>query len=388
MASKLSTRGPVTSPASVLPANTPAVNQNSPWLFPGRRPSQPMNPGTLRDALRQPGVPAEKGRTSAIRQLVLQAPAPVIAQALGYHDKSTTRIATEAGAPLEERRTRRPHTLNGPPGLRARRKITPLGCLRPTVVTMLNRVAVLSDIHGVLPALKAVLAEPDVSTADHIVLTGDITAGPQPAQVLDLLTSLGDRVIWISGNADRELLEYRRGQRETIPDPIAPWAAEQLREDHLDLLGSLPRSLSLSVNGLGKVLFCHATPRDDEEVVLVDSRLDRWEEVFDGLDADIRTVVCGHTHMPFVRLAHGRLVINPGSIGMPYGRTGAHWALLGPGVELRTTHFDLQAAATQLGQESSYPEITEWADYFLHARATDADALTAFAPRDGRDHSP
>ncbi|MFD3808996.1 metallophosphoesterase family protein [Streptomyces sp. NPDC058619] len=253
---------------------------------------------------------------------------------------------------------------------------------------MLNRVAVLSDIHGVLPALEAVLGEPDVSTADHIVLTGDITAGPQPAQVLDLLTSLGDRVIWISGNADRELLEYRRGQRDTIPDTIAPWAAEQLREDHLDLLGSLPRSLSLSVDGLGKVLFCHATPRDDEEVVLVDSRLDRWKEVFDGLDTDIRTVVCGHTHMPFVRLAHGRLVINPGSIGMPYGRTGAHWALLGPGGELRTTHFDIQASATQLDQDSSYPDIAEWADYFLHARATDTDALTAFAPRDGRDHSP
>lgn len=54
--------------------------------------------------------------------------------------------------------------------------------------------------------------------------------------------------------------------------------------------------------------------------------------------------------MPFVRLAHGRLVINPGGIGMPYGRTGAHWALLSPGVELRTTHFDLQGAATQLAQ--------------------------------------
>ncbi|MBD0842954.1 MULTISPECIES: metallophosphoesterase family protein [unclassified Streptomyces] len=253
---------------------------------------------------------------------------------------------------------------------------------------MLNRVAVLSDIHGVLPAVEAVLAEPDVSAADRIVLTGDITAGPQPVEVLDLLTGLGDRVVWISGNADRELLEYRRGQRDTIPDPIAPWAAEQLREDHLDLLGSLPRSLSLSVDGLGKVLFCHATPRDDEEVVLVDSRLDRWEEVFGGLDAGIRTVVCGHTHMPFVRLAHGRLVINPGSVGMPYGRTGAHWALLGPGVELRTTHFDLRAAATRLSRDSSYPDIAAWADYFLHARATDADALTAFAPRDGRDHGP
>lgn len=82
-----------------LPASTPVINQNSPWLFPGRTASQPMNPGTLRDALRKLGVPAEKGRISAIRQLVLQAPAPVIAQALGYHDKSTTRIATDAGAP-------------------------------------------------------------------------------------------------------------------------------------------------------------------------------------------------------------------------------------------------------------------------------------------------
>ncbi|MEU9416070.1 metallophosphoesterase family protein [Streptomyces sp. NPDC048272] len=253
---------------------------------------------------------------------------------------------------------------------------------------MLNRVAVLSDIHGVLPALEAVLAEPDVSAADRIVLTGDITAGPQPTKVLDLLASLGDRIVWISGNADRELLEYRRGQRDSIPDPIAPWAAEQLREDHLDLLGQLPSSLSLPVRGLGKVLFCHATPRDDEEVVLVDSRLDRWREVFSELDSDVRTVVCGHTHMPFVRLAHGRLVINPGSIGMPYGRAGAHWALLGPGVELRSTSFDVEAAITQVTRDSTYPEIAEWADYFLHGRATDADALEAFAPRDGRSDAP
>ncbi|MEV7955334.1 metallophosphoesterase family protein [Streptomyces sp. NPDC058316] len=253
---------------------------------------------------------------------------------------------------------------------------------------MLNRVAVLSDIHGVLPALEAVLADPEVQAADRIVLTGDITAGPQPNQVLDRLIGLGDRVVWISGNADRELLEYRRGQRESIPDPIAPWAAEQLREDHLDLLGSLPRSLSLSVRGIGKVLFCHATPRDDEEVVLVDSRLDRWKEVFGGLDDDVRTVVCGHTHMPFVRLAHGRLVVNPGSVGMPYGRAGAHWAVLGPGVELRTTDFDVETASAQIGHDSGYPGISEWTDYFLHARATDEDALHAFAPRDGRDHAP
>ncbi|MFF9499592.1 metallophosphoesterase family protein [Streptomyces sp. NPDC014656] len=249
---------------------------------------------------------------------------------------------------------------------------------------MLSRVAVLSDIHGVLPALEAVLDEPEVRAADRIVLTGDIAAGPQPTQVLDLLTGLGERVVWISGNADRELLEHRRGRRDAVPDPIAPWAAERLRGDHLDLLARLPRSLVLTLRGMGKVLFCHATPRDDEEVVLVDSRLDRWQDVFGDLDADIRTVVLGHTHMPFVRLAHGRLVVNPGSVGMPYGRTGAHWALLGPGVELRTTNFDVEAAVARVTRDSDYPGITEWADYFLRARATDADALTAFGPRDGR----
>jgi predicted phosphodiesterase len=247
-----------------------------------------------------------------------------------------------------------------------------------------NRVAVLSDIHGVLPALEAVLAEPDLAAADRIVLTGDIAAGPQPAEVLDRLTALGDRVVWISGNADRELLQQRRGEPCTIPDPIAPWAAAQLTEEHLALFAALPASRTLPVRGLGQVLFCHATPRDDEEVVLVDSRLDRWSEVFEGLDPAVRTVVCGHTHMPFARLAHGRLVVNPGSVGMPYGRPGAHWALLGPGVELRTTAFDTEAAVAEVARDSGYPDAAAWADYFLNARASDAEALTTFGPRDGR----
>jgi hypothetical protein len=133
------------------------------------------------------------------------------------------------------------------------------------------------------------------------------------------------------------------------------------------------------------VLFCHATPRDDEEVVLVGSRLDRWREVLSGLDTDIRTVVCGHTHMPFVRLARSRLVINPGRIGMPYGRAGVHSALSGPGIELRSITFGIEAAITRVTQDSSYPEIAEWAGY---PRATGVDALEAFAPRDGRSHAP
>jgi predicted phosphodiesterase len=68
---------------------------------------------------------------------------------------------------------------------------------------MLDSVAVFSDVHGVLPALEAVLAEPDVRSAERIVVTGDLASGPQPVAVLDRLVSLGDRVSLVRGNADR-----------------------------------------------------------------------------------------------------------------------------------------------------------------------------------------
>ncbi|WP_316783982.1 hypothetical protein [Streptomyces sasae] len=67
------------------------------WLFPGRQPGQPMNQGSLLDHLRDIGVPIQRGRASAIRQLVLQAPAPVVARALGYHDKTTAHLVMESG---------------------------------------------------------------------------------------------------------------------------------------------------------------------------------------------------------------------------------------------------------------------------------------------------
>jgi putative phosphoesterase len=249
-----------------------------------------------------------------------------------------------------------------------------------------ERVAVLADVHGVLPALEAVLAEPDVRGADRVVLAGDLAAGPLPVATLDLLTGLGERAVWVSGNADRELVEYRRGTGTDIPDPVAPWAAGQLREDHVELLAGLPARAELEIADLGHVVFCHATPRDDEEVVLVDSRPARWADVLAGVDDDVAAVVCGHTHMPYVRLTHGRLAVNPGSVGMPYGRPGAHWALLGPGdaVSLRRTAYPYDEACTRIAAESGYPDAAAWADEYVRARNSAEDALVAFGPRDGR----
>lgn len=250
---------------------------------------------------------------------------------------------------------------------------------------MVDAIAVLSDVHGVLPALDAVLAEPAVRAAGRIVVTGDLAAGPQPTEVLDRLIALGDRVTLVRGNADRELVTIARGGTVATEDPIAEWAATRLTPEHVALLDALPHPVTLDVTGFGPVLFCHGTPRDDEEVVLVDTRLERWGEVLEGLPDDVRTVVCGHTHMPFVRLAHRRLVVNPGSVGMPYGTSGAHWALLADGaVTLRRSEYDVDAARAAVAADCDFPGIDEWTDYFLNSRASDAEAVAAFGPRDGR----
>src|SRR5690606_35889197 len=153
-----------------------------------------------------------------------------------------------------------------------------------------ERVAVLSDIHGVLPALEAVLAEPDVRAADRIVVDGDIAAGPQPVETLDLLASLGDRGAWARGNADRERVTVARGAHS--PYAISNWAGRQLRADQINRLDRLPHPVRLDVVGFGPVLFCHGSPRADDDMVLVDSSLERWAEVFAGLEAAVRTVVC------------------------------------------------------------------------------------------------
>ena len=250
---------------------------------------------------------------------------------------------------------------------------------------MVARVAVLSDIHGVLPALRAVLAEPLVENSDLILTTGDHAAGPQPVEVLDLLASLGSRAVLVRGNADRELVDLARGGTTEIPDPIAPWAASQLSPAHIDLLARLPHPVTIEIDGFGPVLFCHGSPRDDNEVVLVDTRMERWLEVLADVPPEVRTIVAGHTHMPFVRLVDRRQIIVSGSVGMPYGQAGAHWAYLSNGtISLHRTILDEDAAVREIIRDSSYEGREEWANYFVRAEASDVEVVEQFGPRDGR----
>ena len=179
----------------------------------------------------------------------------------------------------------------------------------------MTRVAALYDIHANLPALDAVLA--DAEEADLVVVGGDFSHGPLPAETVDRLRGLGDRVRFIRGNADREVAR---------PDA---WQREPLGEERLAFLAGLPETVTIEIDGLGSVLFCHGSPRSDEEILTAVTPEDRLARIL--ADVAEPVVVCGHTHHQFDRTAHGIRVVNAGSVGMPYeGRPGAFWAMLGP----------------------------------------------------------
>ena len=190
------------------------------------------------------------------------------------------------------------------------------------------RVAALYDIHGNLPALEAVLAEVD---ADVLVIGGDFAMGPWPSETLERLRALDGDVRFIRGNADREVAAAEPG---LAPPELMDFVRQRLSPSQLDFLRALPLTETIE-----RVLYCHATPRNDEEIFTRDSPDERWGTALAGVDADI--VVCGHTHVQFDRRIGDIRLLNAGSIGMPYEREpGAYWALLdGSDVELRRTEY-------------------------------------------------
>jgi len=153
------------------------------------------------------------------------------------------------------------------------------------------------------------------------------------------------------------------------------WNAEQLHPDDEQLLASWPKIIRIAIDGVGEVLFCHATPRSDTEVFTRLTPKDRLLPIFEGLNAPV--VVCGHTHMQFDRTIGKVRVVNAGSVGMPFGKPGAWWLLLGPSVELRHTPYDLVKAAERI-RDTSYPQAQEFAAHNVLQPPSKKKALEAF----------
>jgi predicted phosphodiesterase len=225
------------------------------------------------------------------------------------------------------------------------------------------RVAALYDIHGNLPALRAVLADVARDSVDLVLIGGDVATGPLPRQTLDQLIALGSQARCVRGNADREIVSAYDSDRRDIDaeeDPAmraSAFAAAQISREQRDLLASFAPSVLLHPDGLGPTVFCHGSPRSDSEILTTETTEQRLRTIIEDVDQSV--IVCGHTHRQFDRRVDRWRVVNAGSVGMPYeGRPGAYWALFGPGVESRRTEYDLDAAVGEL-RAGRYPDLEE-----------------------------
>ncbi len=240
------------------------------------------------------------------------------------------------------------------------------------------RVAALYDIHGNLPALEATLEQVRQAAVDQIIVGGDVLPGPMPRETLRCLLDLDFPVQFIYGNGDVAVLEQMAGREPAgVPEqhrPAIRWTAEQVQE-HRQVLAGWPMTLRIEVHGLGDVLFCHATPRNENECFTRLTPEDGLLPIVDGLGVSV--VICGHTHMQFDRMVGKTRVVNAGSVGMPFGEPGADWLLLGPDVQLRHTSYDLAKAAQQI-RETAFPWPEDFAARYVLNPPSEADMLDVF----------
>jgi predicted phosphodiesterase len=236
-------------------------------------------------------------------------------------------------------------------------------------------VAALYDIHENLPALEAVLHELRQAKVDQVVVGGDVLPGPMAGETLARLLDLDIPVQFIRGNGEVAVLAQLAGMD---PGPLPPpareavsWTAEQLTPECRRVIASWPKTLCPDIAGWGEVLFCHATPRNENECFTRLTPAERLMPIFQALDVSL--VICGHTHMQFDRTVGRVRVVNAGSVGMSFGEPGADWLLLGPSLQLRHTPYNLEQVAALI-RGTTYPQAEEFAAHSI-LRPPSAEAM-------------
>ena len=222
------------------------------------------------------------------------------------------------------------------------------------------------------------LEEIRAAQVDLVVVGGDVVPGPLPRKTIKCLLEFELPMQFICGNGEVAVLEQMAGiDPAEVPEayrPIIRWTAQEIAE-YRELLGAWPKMVDMRIPGLGDVLFCHATPRNENEIFTRETAEERLLPVFEGITTQV--VVCGHTHMQFDRMVGRTRVVNAGSVGMPFGEPGADWLLLGDGVELRHTPYDLERAAERI-LRSGYPQAKQFVASYLLKPPSEQAMLAVF----------
>ncbi len=251
----------------------------------------------------------------------------------------------------------------------------------------MTQLALLSDVHGNLLALEAVLADVEAQgVPDATWVLGDLVAFcPWPAEALARLRALPN-VAFLCGNTDRYLVTGRRPAAPvrspdgwaqmpaflTMRDALFRWTVERLSYADYEFLRDLPPRLEIEVPGYGRVVAVHATPTDDETNLLPDTPGEEVRPHLAGLDA--RLLLYGHTHRPVDRTVNSVRLVNAGSVGLPLdGDPRPAYALLDfeggqCTVTIRRVEYDVETVVTAL-ERVEHPS-REWLARMLREART------------------
>lgn len=187
------------------------------------------------------------------------------------------------------------------------------------------KIAVISDIHGNMEALEAVMEDIKEQECEKIFALGDYAmAGPEPKIVVDwfIRHSSDKNFVMIQGNTDLMIADYNEELYNTLKN-MAPVMAEALKEDaqilnsiQKDFLKELPVQLEVEEEGV-KILLVHGSPRKNNEDILPDTEMEEVEKMLENVEASV--VLCGHTHIPCgFQTTKKQTVVNVGSVGRPF----------------------------------------------------------------------
>lgn len=181
------------------------------------------------------------------------------------------------------------------------------------------RIGVLSDIHGNLIALEAVLADLAAVQPEQLVCLGDVAAlGPQPRESIERVRSLGCPVVM--GNTDEWLVQPTADdppadERERILRDLATWGVEQLESADVAFLRSFRPTVEIALDEAVTLLCYHGSPRSNTDRIVPTTPNDELDQMTAGTTAPV--LIGGHTHEAMLRRYRGRVILNPGSISLP-----------------------------------------------------------------------
>ena len=238
------------------------------------------------------------------------------------------------------------------------------------------RIGLIADIHGNLFALDAVLAELQREQLDELICLGDVAVGPQPGETLARLRDAGCPVVM--GNWDAYFLSGFPGSGDEVARMLVEmgeWWAGKLSAADRAYIESFEPSLERALDGTRLVAF-HGSPRSFEEFIFATTPDEELEQMLDGCHAPL--LAGGHTHFAMVRRHQGTLLVNPGSVGLPFVDQRAHpmrinpWAEYGIvdldggrlSVDLRRTSYDVEALL-ELIRGSGMPHAEWWASLWV-----------------------